>query len=303
MTDTQLKCFLYAAKFENFTKAAEALYTSQPVLGRNISSLEKELGYPLFERNRKRVRLTENGKIFREFLEDAQKRYQIMASKIDQNIREIRLSLSIGVFVNFDVGTFLSPAIKYITDLKPNYSISIHSFQNTDKMLEAMNNGIIDAIICEDSDVKRHAELYRSKFFRKTRGVLIASESLYGSCILNDPDKKLNGVRCIVRSSEDSDYSRRLQIEAAEKNGISEFIEVPNTETLSAYVKAGAGVAFITDNLELCNDPKLTTIYRPDGNIYIEEFAWLKDNNNPAIKAFCEALDCTGEERKAGRNG
>ena len=37
MTDTQLKCFLYAAKFENFTKAAEALYTSQPVLGRNIS--------------------------------------------------------------------------------------------------------------------------------------------------------------------------------------------------------------------------------------------------------------------------
>ena len=305
MTDTQLKFFLYAAKFENFTKAAEALYTSQPVLGRNISSLEKELGYQLFERNRKRVRLTENGKIFQEFLEDTFKRYRTIASRIDQNLREIRMKLSLGLIVNFDIGSFISPAIKYITDIKPNYGISIHYFQNTDKMLEALNNGFVDAIICEDSDVKKHAEIFQSKFFRETKGVLIASRSLCGTedRPLEIPDSRLSGMKCIIRSSQDSDYSRQLQIASAKAQGIKDFVEVPNQETLSAFVKAGIGVAFVTDNLELCTDPQLRCVPVKDGNIYIEEFAWLKDNNNPAINVFCEALDRTEECRKADQNG
>ena len=39
----QIECFLAAAKHLNFSKAAEHLYISQPVLSRRIARLEKEL--------------------------------------------------------------------------------------------------------------------------------------------------------------------------------------------------------------------------------------------------------------------
>ena len=39
----QLKYFLYAAKYENISKAAQALRVSQPSISRAVVALEKEL--------------------------------------------------------------------------------------------------------------------------------------------------------------------------------------------------------------------------------------------------------------------
>lgn len=51
-------------KMGSFTKAAEALYISQPALSAAIGSLEKALGAPLFERTGRGVRLTRIGKSY-----------------------------------------------------------------------------------------------------------------------------------------------------------------------------------------------------------------------------------------------
>ena len=40
----QIECFLTAAKYMNFSKAAAELYITQPVLSRRISKLESEIG-------------------------------------------------------------------------------------------------------------------------------------------------------------------------------------------------------------------------------------------------------------------
>ena len=47
MNDRQLQCFLQAATFLNFHKAAELLYLSQPALTYQIKSMEAELGFDL----------------------------------------------------------------------------------------------------------------------------------------------------------------------------------------------------------------------------------------------------------------
>ncbi len=60
----QLQRFLVVAREENFSKAASLLYTSQPSLSQMIKRLEKELGYPLFDREGKRIKLNESGRIF-----------------------------------------------------------------------------------------------------------------------------------------------------------------------------------------------------------------------------------------------
>ncbi len=61
MNDKQIDCFIQAATFLNFHKAAEELYLSQPTMTYQVRSLEKELGFALFERRSRGVALTTAG--------------------------------------------------------------------------------------------------------------------------------------------------------------------------------------------------------------------------------------------------
>ena len=59
----QLRQFLAVARRGNFTRAAEDVGISQPALSRSIARLEDELGQPVFERQTRRVVLTDAGEL------------------------------------------------------------------------------------------------------------------------------------------------------------------------------------------------------------------------------------------------
>ena len=59
-----LRYFVAVAQEENVSRAASKLHVSQPGISRQIHALEDELGFPLFARTGKSVRLTLAGKIF-----------------------------------------------------------------------------------------------------------------------------------------------------------------------------------------------------------------------------------------------
>ncbi len=60
----QLEYFIVAARMGSISKAAEAMYITQPALSRSIKRLEDDLGFALFDRKNSRIFLTEAGETF-----------------------------------------------------------------------------------------------------------------------------------------------------------------------------------------------------------------------------------------------
>ena len=58
MTITQLKYVLAVAEQQNFTKAAEKTFVTQPTLSMQIQKLEEELEIQIFDRSKKPIELT-----------------------------------------------------------------------------------------------------------------------------------------------------------------------------------------------------------------------------------------------------
>ncbi|MCD8014773.1 MAG: LysR family transcriptional regulator [Lachnospiraceae bacterium] len=114
MTLNQLRYFQTLAKTEHFRKAADMLYISQPSLSKAIAQLESELGAVLFEKSGRNVRLSEAGKAFLPYVNQA-------LSKLDQGTEVLRNfsgkeeRISIGCICPA-LMTYLAPVIKTYQD-------------------------------------------------------------------------------------------------------------------------------------------------------------------------------------------
>ena len=67
----QLEYFRMSAELGSFTKAAEALFLTQPALSRSIKALEDELGHELFTRKSQKIALNQYGQIFLQYVQQS----------------------------------------------------------------------------------------------------------------------------------------------------------------------------------------------------------------------------------------
>ena len=88
MTDSQRNCFLAVAEHRSFSRAADALYVSQPAVSKNISTLEAEIGTPLFDRQGKYIELTRAGEIFFNFLVEYRRELDAMLEPINPELSD-----------------------------------------------------------------------------------------------------------------------------------------------------------------------------------------------------------------------
>jgi LysR family hydrogen peroxide-inducible transcriptional activator len=104
----QLRYFLAVAETQNFTKAAQRSFISQPSLSQQILNLEEELGQKLFQRLGRKAVLTEAGNILLE-------RTRRILTEVEQTVAELKAAPELGPKVAVGaiptVAPFFLPAV------------------------------------------------------------------------------------------------------------------------------------------------------------------------------------------------
>ena len=90
-----VRMFETVARELSFTRAAERLHITQGAVSRQIKLLEDELGQALFHRRGRRLKLTEAGQQYREFVDDALRMLRQGTARMRERGSSPRLSLTV----------------------------------------------------------------------------------------------------------------------------------------------------------------------------------------------------------------
>jgi len=121
-----LRYFVAVAEELSFTRAAERLHIGQPPLSQQIQALEAEIGARLLERNKRRVLLTEAGRLF---LADA-RRMLALAEQAKETAHRAHMGEAGELRVGFTFSTPFTPLFaKVVRRYRQAYPGVLLSFQ------------------------------------------------------------------------------------------------------------------------------------------------------------------------------
>lgn len=134
----QLHDFIALAKHLSYTNAAKELYQSQPNLSMRISSMEKDLGCSLFDRNNSAVNLTPAGAVFLDYAQKIVNTYEEARAACTKAVRELKM--------NANLGARYYEALLRIEDIP----IVFVDLDLEEPFLKALRAGVVDCGICCD---------------------------------------------------------------------------------------------------------------------------------------------------------
>ena len=237
------KIFYYVAKYENLTKAATALKTSQPAVTRTIHKLEGELGCRLFTRSKTGMKLTPEGRTFYGYVAAGCAQF----FKGENDLSNL-ISLENGTIYISATETalhcYLFQAMEEFNSLYPNVRFKILN-NSTTESVNAVKEGKVDlAFVSANLQV---AKPLRMKILRKYRDILIAGmrfeELKAGKEELSL--KELVSYPWISLTAET--ITRRFLNEYFEKNGLTfaPDMELAKTDMILPAVRHNLGLGFI----------------------------------------------------------
>lgn len=170
----QLKYFIAVTREQSISKAAEALYTTQPNLSRQMQNLEKEIGQQLFIRGTKKITLTETGQLLRKRAEEIIELYNQTEAELDKPFSEVKGDVYIGGGESYAMG-LIAQAIRLVQSDYPN--VKFHLFSGDSATIsERLDKGLIDfGIFIEPFDLSRYDHLRLPLY--DTWGVLMRKDS------------------------------------------------------------------------------------------------------------------------------
>lgn len=285
-----LREFIVLSKNLNFSKTARQLYITQSVLSKHIALLERKIGLTLLIRGHHNVELTDVGKLFLKEAIAIVNRYDEGMKKVKMAVYGIKMELKIG-YLYASTRDILVPAMQLFKKYYPHIELKLMACEYG-KLAQKLKNNDLDLILTADfdKDILFWCDTY--KLYEDELCVVVRKDHPLAKR-KNITIHELNSERILMPSNENF-------------NGYATFVnEIFNSEKLSQdrklrykcvgssllMVEAGYGAAIVPQKLKTIASEKICFIPLR-GNQYSFDViaAWIKVNNNPAVKKFIQML-------------
>lgn len=290
MNTTQINCFLALSATLNFTKAAEQLYMSQPGLSRQISSMERELNTQLFIRDQKSVRLTPAGALLAKHLPELQSNYDHLLAQLHSVGMGYSGSLTLGVLEGQWVGEDFADFCRFFMESYPSIDFQIQqgSFGDLRRKLASKEIDIALTIRFDVADMENTV----CRGYSADRAVFAVSRRLpLGQKEVITFEDMLDNTFLLI-SPKDSRVGAELTLEHFRAIGRSprRIRYAPNLSTMMLWIEAGLGIGVINHQSSIASNPSIRLISEVPLKDASACVVWRKDNLNPAIALFDQAL-------------
>ncbi|GEQ86232.1 transcriptional regulator [Patiriisocius marinistellae] len=162
MTITQLKYVLAVAENQNFTKAAQKTFVTQPTLSMQIQKLEEELDILIFDRSKKPIELTVVGQKIVRQARNIVNESERMQDVVDQEKGYIGGDFHIGIIPTV-MPTLLPMFLRNFTNKYPKVHLKIEEL-TTEDIIKKLKDGHLDAAIAatplEQENIKERPIYY-----------------------------------------------------------------------------------------------------------------------------------------------
>lgn len=278
----QLHYFISVAETKSFTKAAKIHFIVQTSMSQQISSLENDIGTPLFIRSNRNVELTPAGEAF-------YKEIKPLAVKLEDAIKNARelanedfTRLLIGISKYID-NSFIIPVIKQFSTDHSNIKIKVMVDEET-RLQEAFIKNDCDILILSETQLQYKKDLNITKVSKQPAYpcsvVVYPSHSL--ACKDSVTWEDLKDQQLILYSSfpePASDYHHcHLLRNCSFDYKITSTIH--NVETLQVMVEAETGIAILPGQLCTCLGIRLKAIPIIDRDPEYEDIVIVRHNGN-----------------------
>ncbi len=244
MNFNHLLIFHKVAEKEHFTRAAEALFISQPAVSKQIHELERTLGQPLFTQIGRKIYLTEAGRLLFEYTQ----RIFALSDEVEGVLAEMhdlqRGRLAVGASTT--IGTYLLPEL--LGEYRERYP-SIELFLDIANASEVQERllqnrieiGLIEGAVTHDELFKRVWRQDELVLITANASPLVTKEHLTLQDVYKEPfilREPGSGTRAVLEAAIATQGLPRLV----------PFMELGSTEAIKKVVAAGLGISFVSEH-------------------------------------------------------
>lgn len=235
MNTEELKTFICLCKVKNFTVVAERMYIAQSTVTNRINELEKDVGKKLFDRATKKVRLTEEGRIFLKYAERIVELQDTSIAEMNA-VSAYRQKIAIGS-VNVAYETFVKPALDRCLHDADDVAVKVvigHSMN----LIQQLQDNILDMVF---SSIPLKRAGFECVEYDTDRLALVTGKGYnhYPTGVDEDELKRMPYLMCdflseigeFIRSLFPADHVFKL--------------EVDNSSKLLPYLEEGLGYSFM----------------------------------------------------------
>ena len=246
------KVFYTVAKNKHMTKASEELHISQPAISQSIKKLEEQLGGTLFLRSNKGMELTEEGKMFYEYIKGALELINNAENEFTSFKDLTKGEIKIGCSTTLTKLVLIDAINKFNKDY-PNINIIVNN-DLTSNLINDLKLGKLDFVIFNESNIKE-TNLNLTKIKELKQGFI------YNPFFYKDNINSFNDL---------NNYPLILQ-----KNNIKLIpkMEVVSQELIIEFVNIGLGIGFTIIDLAKRNYNNLEELKInkkiPNINVYL----------------------------------